>query len=166
MFCSKCGKESKEGEKFCQNCGAPLKNGVEKGGDSSKDADDNTKILKILSYIGILWLIGLFSNSKNDKSLKFHIGQGIILSIAEFAGGLVLWIFNVTVIANIFRTQIQFWGYSTGAYTTSWLGILIMWILNLALWGAILFLGIKGIINVQQNKDKKLPIIGKFSFYK
>ena len=36
---------------------------------------ENIKIYKVLSYIGILWLIGLLVDEKNDEKLKFHVGQ-------------------------------------------------------------------------------------------
>ena len=41
---------------------------------------DNTKIFSILSYIGILWLIGLLCD-KDNEVVKFHVNEGIWLTI-------------------------------------------------------------------------------------
>lgn len=43
----------------------------------------NAKIYAILSYIGILWLLGLLIEpEKNDPYVKNHVNNGIILCIA------------------------------------------------------------------------------------
>ena len=72
------------------------KNGVQdaldKVGDQFKNAADNTaeydqadinsnKVMAILAYFGILFLIPLFA-AKDSKFARFHTNQGIILFIA------------------------------------------------------------------------------------
>lgn len=108
----------------------------------------------VLSYCGILWLVTMLAcPNKDKKEVKFHIGQGILISILIA----VVYIVNRVIIANIFTTQIWF-----GYRTTSGLGYSIMWILNLV---PTVF-AIIGIINAYKGKQEELPIIGKFAFYK
>ena len=42
---------------------------------------ENIKLYKILSYIGLLFIVALVVPEKDDPSLKFHCGQGMILTI-------------------------------------------------------------------------------------
>ncbi|MCR4688529.1 MAG: DUF4870 domain-containing protein [Saccharofermentans sp.] len=56
----------------------------------TKSASGNAKIFAILSYIGILWLLGLLIEpEKNDPFVKNHVNNGIILSIAGAALGIL-----------------------------------------------------------------------------
>ena len=48
----------------------------------------NNKLMAIISYFGILWIIPLLTDAKNDSFVKFHIKQGIILTISFF----VVWV--------------------------------------------------------------------------
>jgi uncharacterized membrane protein len=48
---------------------------------------EGNKTYNILAYIGILWLVGLLS-AKDQPDVRFHVNQGIILSIAT----LFVWI--------------------------------------------------------------------------
>ena len=123
--------------------------------ETANKKSDNIKIYKILSYIGFLWIIGLFVPEKNDKKLRFHVGQGIIVSIV-----------NNLIVANIFRHEIMYFGYPTGVYNVSGVGVAIQTILNLALVAATIAYAVIGIMNVVNNKEKELPIIGKLAFYK
>lgn len=131
-----------------------------------KYSDEDIKIYKILSYIGFLWIIGLLVPYKNDKSLKFHVGQGIILSIFEFVLSISVSLINNLIIDNIFKIQVSFYGIETGVYKTSALGLTISGLLNLAVAVFTISYVIIGIANVTKEKDKKLPVIGNLSFYK
>lgn len=118
----------------------------------------NTKIYKILSYIGILWLVGLLVQEKDDKAVRFHVGQGMLITIL----GVVIGIFNSLVVANVFvTTQIGIWGLAEYK-TTSGLGVFIMFVL----WLLPSVLAVIGIINAAKDQEKELPIIGKMAFYK
>jgi len=132
--------------------------------EAPKTTTEDVKVYKYLSYIGILWIIGFFVKEKDDASLKFHMGQGIILTILGAALITVVALVNNLVIYNVFVTKTVFWGYET--VTVSGFGIFLAGLLNLALWAVIVFFVIKGIINVRDNKDEALPIVGKFSFFK
>lgn len=95
----------------------------------------------VLSYIGILWIIGLFAEKENED-VKFHVNQGIILTIFFFAVYIVLEILSsiLYAIAPIF------------VIITS-----LFWIVyGITL---IIFIAI-GIINVKKDNKTPLPIIG------
>lgn len=49
-------------------------------------------LMAVLSYFGILVLIPLLTDAKNDPFVKFHIKQGLVLLIAYVIGGFVMWV--------------------------------------------------------------------------
>ena len=129
------------------------------------DVNDQSKVYKILSYIGILWLIGLFVAEKDDKDLKFHVGQGMILTICEVALGLIVTLFNNLIIGNIFRTVSYSYFYGT-TYAVIGFGMAIQGLLNLACFAIVIIYMVIGIKNAVSNKKNKLPLIGNWAFYK
>ena len=116
---------------------------------------DNSKVYCILSYLSILWLIGLLGDQKNNPRVRFHVNQGIILTIFAAALNIVSWIVN-GIIGAIFR--VDYYGYLT--YVSS-AGQNLQHLVSFLVSAAILVLMIIGIVNVSQNKDQPLPIIGK-----
>jgi uncharacterized membrane protein len=54
----------------------------------STEDTEKGKGLAWLSYLGILWLVPMLAN-KDNQFCKFHVKQGIILTIAWFAVGVV-----------------------------------------------------------------------------
>ena len=46
----------------------------------------------VLCYLGILVLVPLLTDSKNDPFVKFHIKQGIVLLVVGIIAGFVSWI--------------------------------------------------------------------------
>ncbi len=54
-------------------------------------ASDN-KLMAALSYIGILFLIPLLTEAKNDEYVKFHVRQGIVLFVVDVVGSFIAWI--------------------------------------------------------------------------
>ena len=166
-FCSKCGSQLNEGEKFCQSCGTPIGYETEEAANPTQpvqtdlsqkiadlnntadttaeyDAQDirNNKAMAILAYLSWLVLIPLFA-ARESKFARFHCNQGIVLAVAEIIAVIVLSILD---------------------------GLpLIGWIFNIAgsLLGLVCFLfAILGIINAANGKAKELPIIGKFKILK
>lgn len=116
----------------------------------------NIKLYNILSYIGILWIVSLFVKEKDNKTVRFHAGQGMLISIVS----LIINVINNVVISNVFVTTDYFFDVQ---YTrVNGIGLLIEGLLNLA----ILALMIIGIINAANNKEQELPVIGQFAFYK
>lgn len=108
----------------------------------------DTKIFKILSYIGPLFLISLFIEQKNDPGVKFHCGQGMLLFIAEFILGIVI---------GIICAILAF---------TPFVGVIIASLLSSVVGLVSLAFAIIGIINAATDKDVPLPVIGGFAFYK
>ncbi|MBM3323679.1 hypothetical protein FJY69_09425 [candidate division WOR-3 bacterium] len=63
---------------------------VETAAPSNGSAEDTEKgkSLAWLSYLGILWLVPMLANKEN-AFCKFHVKQGIILTVFGFAVGVV-----------------------------------------------------------------------------
>ena len=96
----------------------------------------------ILSYIGILFLIGLFA-AKYAKWTRFHTNQGLVLCILEAA----LVIMNYTLglipyVGIVFRILY-------------WVGAAI-----------VVALAVIGIVNTAKGKAKNLPVIGTIRILK
>lgn len=163
-FCQFCGENILAEADVCPKCGKFVNEEAKK---NSKQANtNNTKVYKILSYCGILWLIGLLVPEKNDKSVKFHVGQGMLVTIVGVILNVVAAIINSVIIANIFKTEVTYGYFKTGVYATSSFGLVLISLINFAVWAVVIALEIIGIINAVKEKDKELPIIGKYAFYK
>lgn len=141
-FCPFCGRQLQDGE-TC-DCQTKQQNTVANTQTTGTAyATSNGKLFSILAYLGILWVIGLFVDpEKNDPKVKFHVGQGIILTIANVA---------LNVVSAIL-----------GMFMPSF----IMVILNMAIWAFSIIFMIMGIINANHGEEKELPVIGQFAFYK
>ena len=100
--------------------------------------DNNNKLYNVLSYLN-LWLIGLLV-APNDQDVKFHVNQGIILTIAWVAAGILSFILAFIPILG--------------------------WILAFAIYVFIGVLAIMGIINAANGVQKELPLIGKIKILK
>ena len=92
------------------------------------------------TLMGVLSYLGVlviipFLMARDNSFVKFHIKHGVVLAVIE----IVLW-----AISGMF-----------------WMLSPIIGILELA----ILVLSIIGIVNVVQNKEKELPLVGSFSKY-
>lgn len=65
---------------------------------------DNTTLMSVLAYIGILVLIPLLV-SKDNETVKFHIKQGLVLLVIEAAVwvlGMVMWsLYPILSLVNI-----------------------------------------------------------------
>ena len=101
------------------------------------------KICAALSYIliGIIWYF-VDEKMKKDKFAKFHAKQGIVLLVASIAWAILLNIIFGTLALG---------------------GLWIFWQLWSLLSYVPLVFVIIGIINAVNNKQKELPIIGKFA---
>ena len=89
-------------------------------------------LMAVLCYFGILILIPLLTEAKNDPFVKFHIKQGVILIIAVIINWVILMI------------------------------PIIGWIVGFIFWIVILVLWVIGLINALSGKESELPIIGKY----
>lgn len=102
------------------------------------------KVISVLDYIGILWILGLFVE-KDNADVKFHTNQGLILFILELICG---------VAAGVFRIL-------------PFIGGILSWLVGSVLGLACFVLAILGIVNAAQGQRKPLPVIGGlFQFIK
>lgn len=166
MFCKECGAKLEEGAKFCPSCGANCEETkkekkVVKQLTKDEIIAGDTKVFKIVSYLGLLWILGLFCGSKNDPKVRFHVGQGIILTLGFVAVSIVAGILNAIIFATC--AEVSFFGIPAGLNT---LGMVLMALVNIACYGSYIFYVVVGIINAAKDRENKLPLIGKLAFYK
>lgn len=89
--------------------------------------------MAILCYFGILVLIPLLTDAKNDPFVKFHIKQGLTLLIFDVIISIVM---AIPVIG---------------------------WIVGVVGWILVVVLFVMGIVNAAGGKETPLPIIGKYA---
>ena len=106
--------------------------------DLKRDAEDN-KIMGILAYLGILFLVPYLA-AKESPFAKFHANQGCVLFIAYLAAG----------IAGFILVFIPYIG----------------WLVSYVLYLGCFVLMILGIINAVKGEMKELPLIGKMTILK
>jgi uncharacterized membrane protein len=111
-------------------------------GNNSSSQQDNTMIFAILSYISILFIVGMIADPQNQK-LKFHTNQGLVLFITEVILGIASGIISIFPLINILSPLFGF-----------------------AIWAVSVILSVIGIINASKGEEKQLPIIGKYTLYK
>ncbi len=99
------------------------------------------KMYCYLSYIYIFWIVGLLSERK-DSTVRFHVNQGITLSIFVTFAMLIL-IVVCRVLLSISKVF---------AIITSLLKLLFLFTI-------VAYIGI-GLYNVKKGQKKCLPIIG------
>ena len=100
--------------------------------------EGDNKIFNVLSYVNILWLVGLLAKP-NEQDVRFHVNQGIILSIVEVASIILSTLLAFTIIVPILMSIV----------------------------GLVTFVfAIMGIVNAFKGEQKELPIIGKFRILK
>ncbi|MGN0454155.1 MAG: zinc-ribbon domain-containing protein [Ruminococcus sp.] len=131
---------------------------VNEDGMYVSDVEKN-KYLNIFSYLGLLFLIPLFM-AKGSKYTRFHVNQGIILTIFSVGYTVAQNIILAILRACLFGST-YYWEFSPmyGIYSV------ISAILGLA---SLVFvaLSIYGIYNTCTGKVKELPVIGKFRILK
>lgn len=122
------------------------------------------KIFKILSYVFIFWVVGFISPYRNEKEVKFHVGQGLLLTFLTAIMFIIVVATNKLLIENIFVDKIYIGGGATGKYVVNEMGMLISSILKFFVLGFYIIWDIIGLNNVLKGKDKYLPFIGRYSF--
>ena len=112
------------------------------------DANDvaQNKVMGILAYIGILFLVPIFA-AKNSPYSRFHANQGLVLFIVEAAYGIV---YAILAFILAFIPII------------GWITILLLGLVNIVFF---VFM-ILGIINACSGEVKPLPIIGAITIIK
>jgi uncharacterized membrane protein len=107
---------------------------------------DNDKLMGILAYLGILVLVPLLA-AKDSKFAQYHARQGLTLFVVEIVLTVLYWIVGF---AAVF----------TGGF-----GFILFPLLGLV-WLGTLVLSIIGIVNVINNEEKPLPVIGGIQLMK
>ncbi len=124
----------------------------------STELYDNSKLYSVLSYIGIGWLAGLLIKpEKNNPRVRFNVGQGIIVSIVMVA---------LTIITGIISALLGIIVALTKSTVFLAIAGVISALLNLFVIAVAVFYMVYGIINAAKDKEKVLPIIGSFAFYR
>lgn len=156
--CSKCGAEIEDSAMKCPVCGATqitdqgedlgkkITEGFGKFNDTKETTSEydsrdieNNKVFAILSYIGILFVVGLIAAPKS-KFARFHANQGLVLFITEIVLGIVSGIVSfIPVVSGIVSAVV---------------GII-----------SLVYMVI-GIYNSASGKAKELPVIGGISIIK
>mgnify|MGYP004473943133 FL=1 len=156
--CNKCGAEIDDSALKCPVCGATqisdqgedlgkkITDGFGKFNDTKETTSEydsrdieNNKVFAILSYIGILFVVGLIAAPKS-KFARFHANQGLVLFIIEVALGIVSGIVSfIPVVSSIVSAVI-------GLVSLVYMVI--------------------GICNAASGKAKELPVIGSISILK
>lgn len=112
-----------------------------------ESGERNEKPCSMLSYlfIGIIWY---FADDKIRKSgfAQYHAKQGLALLITA-----IIWGIFLSIVTDIFFIKPLFSG-----------GLWLYQLFQLLNW-APLILALIGVINVANNSEKPLPIIGKFA---
>jgi len=57
-----------------------------------KSTQNSNALMAVLSYFGILVIIPLLTDAKNDPFVKFHIKQGLVLLIAYVICAFIFWV--------------------------------------------------------------------------
>ncbi len=113
---------------------------------------ENVKLFNILSYFSFLWIVGLIADGRNPK-VRYHINQGIILSIFEVVLGLVISLLS-GLFTSVFSLTLG------GVMVFSQLGATLVGLLQLAQFGAVAALIIVGVMHAVQDREEPLPLIG------
>jgi uncharacterized membrane protein len=121
---------------------APASTGGGPGVFTPDAADvEKNKVMGILAYLGILWLVPLLA-AKDSPFSRYHCNQGLVLFLAAIGA----WI--ATIVLDMVLVFIPF------------LGWFLMAVLHIGLILGVLALAIIGIINAANGVCKPLPLIG------
>lgn len=98
--------------------------------------NSNSKVFSVLSYFGILWIIGLIA-APQDSFVRFHVNQGLVLFLLGIIVGAANFIFGFIPVIR-------------------WIASLLLGVVGIFCF----VLAIIGIVNAAQGKTKPLPLIG------
>ena len=102
------------------------------------------KGMSVLSYLGLLWLIPFFVNTRrNNPYVRFHMNQGLILLIISLI---------ILVIGAVVCAVLDFFWLG---FISSIVGVAVDFVQFI-----IFAFEILGIVNVLKNTAKELPFIG------
>ncbi len=151
-FCTQCGKEINDDMIYCPFCGVSRKPTMEQAADP-QDIED-TKVLSVLAYFGLLVLVTIFGAPKKSVYARFHANQGLLLLILNVGLWIVSsilegieWVLGamggIIALLDIFTIPIS-------------LGIMVIQI----------YLIVIGVMHAVKGEMKELPVIGKYRILK
>lgn len=156
-FCTQCGQQIPDGSANCPSCGAPQNNTQNFVNNFANTANttsqfdpadiQNNKVMAVLAYIGILFLIPLLA-APDSKFARYHTNQGLVLFIAQAILVVALGILGA-ILALI-----------------PIVGAIVIVILSLAISVVSLVFMILGIVNAANGTAKELPLIGGIKILK
>lgn len=59
---------------------------------SENSTKSTNTVMAVLAYLGILIVVSLVTDAKNDPFVKYHIKQGIVLLVAYIICGFIIWV--------------------------------------------------------------------------
>ena len=104
--------------------------------------EKETKLYCIISYVYILWIVGLLADNKNPK-VRFHVNQGIILSIFFFSS-----LFAIKILSVVLFSIAPILTFLTSFFQIVWIILSVTYI----------SIGIK---NAIKDNYETLPFIGE-----
>jgi uncharacterized membrane protein len=102
-------------------------------------------------------LIWLFTEPKENKVLRFHSMQSLLLMGAGIACGVVFWILQITLMAGASATGSGAVGGAAAG------GSLLLFLVQLLLGGVLLILDIVAMVKAYQGQIWKIPVIGNIA---
>ena len=105
----------------------------------------DSKIFNTLSYVGPLFIIGILAKP-GDSDVRFHANQGLVLFLAEIVCSIALALIGLIL----------------GFIPV--LGVILTWIISLAVAVIMLLVILYGIRNALAGNRKELPYIGHLEF--
>lgn len=176
-FCSKCGAQVTEGVRFCPSCGNDLQQNMYQTNMNQNSYGQqtyrsslpsflntldttiqyhpqdiaNNKVMAVLSYLGLLWLIPFFA-AKQSQFARFHVKQAFLVVCSQVGFEILS-----VLLCAVIKTPVTVLGY-VAYYRTPGILLVFLWLIRLAIWA----MAILGIVNAAQGKAKELPFIGKF----
>lgn len=101
------------------------------------------RVYSMLAYIGVLWIAGLLAE-KNNSKVRFHVNQGVLLTVVYVAVGMA-----ASLLGTLFTAIL----WQVGSVISKMFSIII-WVTYF------LFVAI-GMRNVWKGEEAPLPFIGK-----
>ena len=141
-FCSQCGTQVGDADRFCARCGANQPGGLSAPrGDVRGLESLNPKTASILCYIpGLGWIVGIVvlasDRFRANRAVRFHAFQGLYLFVA--------WLIANQVIRPMFRVMPRFHLYG---------------IIEAILIGASVFM----MVNAAHEETYSLPLFGELA---
>ncbi|MDR0884201.1 MAG: hypothetical protein LBN05_06325 [Oscillospiraceae bacterium] len=134
-------------------------------------AKNHAVLYSVLSYIGPLWLIGLFAEpEKHRRSVRFHVGQGIMLTIAQALVWLVVGLGGGLLGRAIGALTGVSFADGFAANPADFLFAPIYAVVLMLVFSVLEIIlavhHIQGIVHAAKGIEKPLGIVGKRAFYK